>query len=77
MVGGGAGGVCGEVMKRYLTIGKADKQGDLGLFGEVLPYFRQDFFCECRTSVRDALHRSRRWLLSWSQMASEQVRDVF
>ena len=39
MVGGVSGGVCGEVMKKHLTIGKADKQGDVGLFGEVLSYF--------------------------------------
>ena len=39
MVGGVSGGVCGEVMKKHLTIGKADKQGDVGLFGEVLGYF--------------------------------------
>ena len=32
----GAGEVCGEVLKKHLTIGKADKQRDLGLFGEVL-----------------------------------------
>ena len=47
MYGGGAGVVFGEVMKRHLTIGKADKQRDLGHFGEVLPHFRQDFFCGC------------------------------
>ena len=34
-----SGGGCGEVMKKHLTIGKADKQGNLGLFGEVLGYF--------------------------------------
>ncbi|MBQ1774487.1 MAG: hypothetical protein IIZ97_09690 [Prevotella sp.] len=26
-------------MKKHLTFGKADKQGNLGLFGEVLSYF--------------------------------------
>ena len=39
LFGGVSGGVCGEVMKKHLTIGKADKQGDVGLFGEVLSYF--------------------------------------
>ena len=28
--------MCGEVLKKHLTIGKTDKQRDLGLFGEVL-----------------------------------------
>ena len=31
--------MCGEVMKEHLTIGKADKQGDSELFGEVLSFF--------------------------------------
>ena len=39
MYGGGTGEVCGEVMKEHLTIGKADKQGDSELFGEVLSFF--------------------------------------
>jgi len=36
MDGGVFGGGCGEVIEKHLTIGKADKQGDSGLFGEVL-----------------------------------------
>ena len=38
MVGGGSGGVSGEGLKKYLTIGKADKQRVLVRFGEVLAY---------------------------------------
>ena len=34
-----SGEVCGEVMKEHLTIGKADKQGESELFGEVLSFF--------------------------------------
>ena len=75
--GGVSGGVSGEVFLHHLTIGKADKQGDSVLFGEVLPHFRQDFFCAHRTSTRDSLHTCRRCLLSSSQMSSEQVRDGF
>ena len=37
--GGVYGGGCGEVLKQHLTIGKADKQGDSELFGEVLNCF--------------------------------------
>ena len=39
MDGESYGGVSGEVMKQHLTIGKADKQGVLAYFGEVLPPF--------------------------------------
>ena len=39
MNGGVSGEVSGEVMKQHLTIGKADKQGVLAYFGEVLPPF--------------------------------------
>ena len=39
MNGGVSGEVSGEVMKQHLTIGKADKQGILAHFGEVLPPF--------------------------------------
>ena len=45
MDGGGTGEVSGEVIKKHLTIGKADKQGDSVQFGEVLPLFQQDFLC--------------------------------
>ncbi len=38
MNGGVSGEVSGEVMKKHLTIGKADKQGNSGQFGEVLSY---------------------------------------
>ena len=38
MVGGGSGEVSGEGLKKYLTIGKADKQRVLVRFGEVLAY---------------------------------------
>ncbi len=44
MAGGGCGGVSGEVMKKHLTIGKADKHWDLELFGEVLAYFSDKTF---------------------------------
>jgi hypothetical protein len=44
MNGGGCGGVSGEVMKKHLTIGKADKHWDLELFGEVLAYFSDKTF---------------------------------
>ena len=37
--GEGSGEVSGEVFLHHLTIGKADKQGDSVLFGEVLPHF--------------------------------------
>ena len=46
MDGESYGGVSGEVMKQHLTIGKADKQGDLAYFGEVCPFFLQNFFRE-------------------------------
>jgi hypothetical protein len=36
--------VYGEVIKKHLTIGKADKQGDSAQFGEVLhPLFSKTF----------------------------------
>ena len=38
--GEGSGEVSGEVFRHHLTIGKADKQGDSVLFGEVLPHFQ-------------------------------------
>ena len=44
MNGGDTGGVYGEVIKKLLTIGKADKQGDSAQFGEVLLRLQQDFF---------------------------------
>ena len=44
VVGGVSGGVCGEVMKKHLTIRKADKQGDLAQFGEVLAFFSTKHF---------------------------------
>ena len=44
MVGGVSGGVCGEVMKKHLTIRKPDKQGDLVQFGEVLAFFSTKHF---------------------------------
>ena len=34
-----SGEVSDEVIKKHLTIGKADKQGDSPCFGEVLPHF--------------------------------------
>ena len=34
-----SGGGCGEVMKKHLTIRKADKQWVSALYGEVLSYF--------------------------------------
>jgi len=34
-----SGGGCGEVMKKHLTIRKADKQWGSALYGEVLSYF--------------------------------------
>ena len=48
MNGGGTGGVYGEVIKKLLTIGKADKQGDSAQFGEVLLRLQQVFLCICR-----------------------------
>jgi len=39
MNGGVSGEVSGEVIKKHLTIGKVDKQGDSAHFGEVLPHF--------------------------------------
>ena len=44
MNGGVSGEVYGEVIKKHLTIGKADKHGDSAQFGEVLhPLFSKTF----------------------------------
>ena len=45
MNGGGYGEVSGEVFFQHLTIWKADKQGDSGLFGEVLTLVSMKTFC--------------------------------
>jgi len=36
--------VFGEVIEKYLTIGRADKQGEAELFGEVLSIFSLNIF---------------------------------
>jgi len=69
MYGEGYGGVSGEVMKKHLTIGKADKQRDSGHFGEVLPSFLQKLFrkmvcCSCGQPAQ------------LSQTVSELVEDI-
>ena len=75
MDGGGAGEVCGEVLKKHLTIGKADKQRDLGLFGEVLTCFLRNFFCPRRAAHSDSQYGCRRCLPSRSRTISDHVRD--
>ena len=79
-----SGGGCGEVMKKHLTIGKADKQGDLGLFGEVSGYFpTKSFSIEnvllievgC-TDIANASRACRRCFMSLSQMLPELVADA-
>ena len=79
-----SGGGCGEVMKKHLTIGKADKQGDLGLFGEVLGYFpTKPFSIEnvllievgCTDIANASLARCR-CFLSLLEMASDRVKDI-
>ena len=37
-----SGGVSGEVIKKHLTIRKADKQWDSALYGEVFSFFRRN-----------------------------------
>jgi len=44
MDGESYGEVSGEVIKKHLTIGKADKQGVSAYFGEVLPPFLAKLF---------------------------------
>ena len=85
MVGGGSGGVSGEGLKKHLTIGKADKQGDLWLFGEVLGYFTtKPFSIEnvllievgC-TDIANASRACRRCFLSSLQMLPKLVGNGF
>ena len=54
MNGGVSGEVSGEVIKKHLTIGKADKQVDLAHFGEVLPPFLAKLFPWPQSSDRDS-----------------------
>ena len=60
MNGGGYGEVSGEVFFQYLTIWRADKQGDSGLFGEVLTLVSMKIFCGRYTALGDGLNRCRR-----------------
>ena len=76
MYGGGTGEVCGEVMKEHLTIGKADKQGDSELFGEVLSFFSMKIM-EVVLTIEIVFAGFYRWLLSPLEIASELVRDGF
>ena len=69
MNGGVSGEVSGEVMKQHLTIGKADKQGILAHFGEVLPPF------SCKTFSVSAII-CQRSSVKLSQMSPELVGDV-
>ena len=73
VVGGVSGGVCGEVTKKHLTIRKADKQGDLVQFGEVLAFFRRNIFCGCCAFRRVSRQWCRRCSLSWSETISDVV----
>ena len=51
MDGGVSGEVYGEVIKKHLTIGKADKKGDSAQFGEVLhPLFSKTFSVDAAQS---------------------------
>ena len=78
MNGEGSGEVYGEVIKKHLTIGRADKQGEAESFGEVLAsFFAKSFFI-----AWNRLRASRRWSangqepsLSRSGMVYEEVRD--
>ena len=83
MNGGGFGEVSGEVIKKHLTIGKADKHWDSGPFGEVLPRFSNKPFSATVIlllamvciGVADSLRASQRPSLTQSATITNSVSD--